>query len=598
MTVVETITVDSAGRKIKRGIFRDFPTIYKGPSGVRTVVEFELREVLRGGAREPHHTEARKNGVRIYIGSENVTIPAGRHVYRITYRTKRQLGFFDDFDELFWNVTGNGWDFPIEKARATVYLPTGARALNRVGYTGSEGEKGDDYAFTTLSDGAFVFETNRILRPREGFSIAVSWPPGFVERPSDEERIVYFLGDNRVVIAGVLGLVILLAYYLIVWAKVGRDPETGPIVPLYAPPNGISPAGARYLSRMGFDDKAFTAAIVSLAEKGFLTIRENIIKTYTLDLTGQSPTLSPGEKAVARKLFAGSKTRIDLEPRNHEALQSAKKALQKALRTEFEKVYFVRNTRYFAPGIGLTVLALLLLVVVSDEPAITAFVSVWLTMWTGVVYFLVRRIWSGWRAALSGDGSITRVEAILSTLFSLPFLGGEVMGLAFYAETTSVGAAVLVSLIQLLNLLFYHLLKAPTRLGRDAMDAIAGFKDYLSIAEKDRMNMLNPPERTPQLFERFLPYALALEVEQQWAEQFSNILAQVGADSGSGGRAYTPRWYSGGSLSDGFGGFASTMGSGFAGAVSSASTAPGSSSGSGGGGSSGGGGGGGGGGGW
>ena len=278
MTVVETITVDSAGRKIKRGIFRDFPTIYKGPSGVRTVVEFELREVLRGGAREPHHTEARKNGVRIYIGSENVTIPAGRHVYRITYRTKRQLGFFDDFDELFWNVTGNGWDFPIEKARATVYLPTGARALNRVGYTGSEGEKGDDYAFTTLSDGAFVFETNRILRPREGFSIAVSWPPGFVERPSDEERIVYFLGDNRVVIAGVLGPVILLAYYLIVWAKVGRDPETGPIAPLYAPPNGISPAGARYLSRMGFDDKAFTAAIVSLAEKGFLTIRENIIR--------------------------------------------------------------------------------------------------------------------------------------------------------------------------------------------------------------------------------------------------------------------------------------------------------------------------------
>ena len=337
MTVRETITVDSARRKIRRGIFRDFPTIYKSPSGRRVVVGFELQEVLRGGKREPFHTERQSNGVRIYIGNENVIIPTGRHVYRITYRTTRQLGFFDRFDELFWNVTGNGWDFPIERARATVHLPKGARVVNHAGYTGRTGKRGRDFNYAVQSDQTLAFKTSRTLKPGEGLSIAVSWPPGFVERPSNEQKIAYFLNDNSVALIGVFGLGVLLVYYLIVWLKVGRDPETGPIFPLYAPPSGVSPAGSRYVSRMGFDDKTFTAAIISMAVKGFLTVEEGLKKAYTLELTGQSARLSRGESAVARKLFRGSKSKIKLEQRNHETLQSARKALQQSLRTEFEK---------------------------------------------------------------------------------------------------------------------------------------------------------------------------------------------------------------------------------------------------------------------
>ncbi|MCZ6453557.1 MAG: DUF2207 domain-containing protein [Alphaproteobacteria bacterium] len=598
MTVRETITVDSTRRKIRRGIFREFPTKYRDLSGNRFVVGFEVQEVLRNGKREPYRIERLSNGIRIRIGDADVLIPKGRHVYRITYRTDRQLGFFDDFDELFWNVTGNGWDFPIERARATVHLPDGARVLNRAGYTGRAGERGRDFTYTAQNDETFSVETSRTLKPGEGLTIAVSWPRGFIQRPSNEQRLGYVLRDNSGVLAGVFGLAILFAYYLIAWAKVGRDPETGPIFPLYAPPKGVSPAGARYVTRMGFDDKTFTAAIVSMAVKGYLTIEEEKKKTYTLELTGQSAGLSKGESALARKLFSISRLKIELKQKNHETLQAAKKALQQSLRTEFEKIYFVRNTGYFAPGIGLTVLALIALVAAADHPFEAAFASVWLTIWTGVVYYLGLRAWRGWQAVIAGGGSITRFEAIVMTLFSLPFFGGEVMGLAFYAESTSIGAAVIVVLMQLSNLVFYHLLKAPTRLGRRAMDGIEGFRDYLSVAEKDRMNLLNPPDRTPELFEQFLPYALALGVEQQWSEQFSDVLAQAGSDPAAGGRHYSPRWYSGRSLDSGFSDFASSLGGGFAGAVSSASTAPGSSSGSGGGGSSGGGGGGGGGGGW
>jgi uncharacterized membrane protein len=146
-----------------------------------------------------------------------------------------------------------------------------------------------------------------------------------------------------------------------------------------------------------------------------------------------------------------------------------------------------------------------------------------------------------------------------------------------------------------LNILFYRLLKAPTLLGRRILDQIDGFKLYLGVAEKDRLNLENPPERTPQLFERFLPYALALGVEQAWCEQFAAVLAAAGA----GGIEYRPSWYSGASWT-GISSttFATSMSHSLSNAISSASTAPGSSSGGGGGGSSGGGGGGGGGGGW
>jgi uncharacterized membrane protein len=140
-------------------------------------------------------------------------------------------------------------------------------------------------------------------------------------------------------------------------------------------------------------------------------------------------------------------------------------------------------------------------------------------------------------------------------------------------------------------------MSAPTKAGRALMDRIAGFEQYLSITEEDRLEAMHPPEKTPELFERYLPYAIALGVEIHWADKFAAVLAAAEADPARQGNTFG--WYSGhGNVWSDPGRFAGTVGSSLASSISSASTAPGSSSGSGGGGSSGGGGGGGGGGGW
>ena len=197
------------------------------------------------------------------------------------------------------------------------------------------------------------------------------------------------------------------------------------------------------------------------------------------------------------------------------------------------------------------------------------------------------------RKARSRPRFTTIVGAVFACLFAVPFLVGELVGTAFLSAALSLPTTACLVGIAILNAIFWHLLKAPTPQGRRVMDALEGFRLYLSVAERDRLNILNPPQRTPELFERYLPYALALDVENAWAAQFADVLAQASA------QGYTPVWYVGHGFASGdYSGFADNLGNGFSSAISSSATAPGSTSGSGGGGSSGGGGGGGGGGGW
>ena len=179
-----------------------------------------------------------------------------------------------------------------------------------------------------------------------------------------------------------------------------------------------------------------------------------------------------------------------------------------------------------------------------------------------------------------------------------PFFAGEIGGAIGLGTIIDWPGVVMILAMGFTNALFFHLMRAPTRMGRKVMDQLEGFRMYLSVAEKDRMNLMNPPAETPELFEKYLPYALALDVEQKWSERFADVLKAARMADGT---PYHPYWYHGTTWSSLWAtGFASGLGGAFSGAISSSSTAPGSSSGSGGGGGgfSGGGGGGGGGGGW
>jgi len=604
ISVTETITVYSVGNEIKRGIYRDFPTRYKDRYGSNHVVDFSVDEVLRDGKPESYHLEDLRNGVRVYIGKKDVFLKPGRHIYTIRYSTNRQLGFFKDHDELYWNVTGNGWSFPIERAAATIHLPDVSveNILEVDAYTGFAGGKGKDFFSSTGSPGRVFFQTNRILRPGEGLTVIVSWPKGYVTEPTIATKAQLFIHDNRSSFAGLFGLVVLFVYYFTVWLRHGKDPEEGTIIPLYEPPDKFSPASIRFIMNMGFDNKVFSAAIINMAVKGYITIREEN-NDYTLVKTGADDSaLSRDEKVAAARLFASSAKEVKVGIANRGAFNGARVELQRSLQNSLEKIYFFTNKKYFIIGLCISFLVMIGSTVLGkkDGLPVAAFMSFWLTGWTFGMAVLLMQVASLWKSVASG-GAQSRLlifRAAFLSLFAVPFVVAEIGGIAAFALATSFFVIIVMAIMVFINILFYRLMKAPTLVGRKILDKIEGFKVYLSTAEKDRLNLLHPPDRTPELFEKYLPYAFALDVEQEWSEQFSDVLSRTYVpDTGSG-----PRWYSGPSWHImGVSGFTSNLGSSLTSAVSSASSSsssPGSSSGGGGGGSSGGGGGGGGGGGW
>src|SRR6266568_2786524 len=123
LIVTESIQVWAEGRQIRRGILRDFPTTYHRTDGSRVEVGFEVQSVMRDGQYEEFATERMANGVRIRVGSAGRSVNTGSHLYVIKYRTTRQIGFFQSYDELYWNATGTGWTFPIDVAEARITLP-------------------------------------------------------------------------------------------------------------------------------------------------------------------------------------------------------------------------------------------------------------------------------------------------------------------------------------------------------------------------------------------------------------------------------------------------------------------------------------------
>jgi len=598
MMVTETITVSAAGLDIKRGIYREFPTTYRDRHGNSVRVRFEVLEVLRDGRPEPYHLRDQSNGKAVYIGHKDRLLPPGTYTYTLVYRTDRQIGFFDEFDELYWNVTGNGWRFPIDRAAVLIELPAGAEVLQYAAYTGRQGERGRDVEVLQTEGTAFSLASARTLRPGEGLTVAVAWPKGYVREPDAGEKMAFLFRENLSLAAAGIGLLLLAVYYTGAWFAVGKDPAGGTVIPRFEPPEGLSPAAARFLMRMGYDRKCFAAAVVNLAVRGALTIDEDDGGGYSLQRNeGDRPGgLSGGERQVLDQLFRGGAS-VRLENKNHARISKAMKALKNRLSLDFEKVYFLRNKRHFIPGLVLTALTLVAVVSAARNLPVALFMTVWLSMWTVGCCFLGLKVYHSLRDALrSGRGrGMRRFGAVGITLFALPFFGGEIFGLTAFAAAVSPAAVVLFLAAIVLTIAFYHLLKAPTLLGRRVMDEVEGFRLYLAFAEKERLDFLNPPEETPELFEAFLPYALALDVENQWNRKFAALLAAAAAEKG----AYRPSFYTGRSWAPGdVANLGSSLGGAFAGAISSASTAPGSSSGSGGGGSSGGGGGGGGGGGW
>jgi uncharacterized membrane protein YgcG len=546
LEVTERITVRAEGRNIRRGITRDFPTRYRDRYGNRVRVDFQMLGVERNGQPEEWFTERRGNGIRINTGGDAFLPVPAEYTFTLRFRTTRQLGFFESHDELYWNAIGHGSIFPIEGGEVEVRLPEAVPTadLHAEAYTGRQGARGADYEASLPSPGTARYRLTRELGPREGFTIVLTFPKGVVVEPSGSQRAAWFLSDNRGVLVGLIGFIVLLAFCVRRWQAIGRDPPPGVIIPRYRTPDGHGPAGLRYMKRRSYDTRCFSGDLLALAVSGGVKIgsRKKLFgEEWWLErgMTGGSnaegspgpaphpPSLHPAQRTLLQKLLPSGKNRLEFKSSNATTISGAQNAHRKALDKEFHPHFFKRN-------VGTAGAALVIAI--------------------GGIFLAF---------ATSGGNAIPAI-LVLSALMVI-----------------TVGV-------------FAVLIPAPTPEGRKLLDEIEGLKLYLSVAERDELARMPGPDAPPILdaerYEALLPFAVALDVEDAWTKKFT---AAVGA-AAAAQAASRMTWYSGHVPVTNLTSFTRAMGSNLSSQIASSSSPPGSSSGSGGGGFSGGGGGGGG----
>jgi uncharacterized membrane protein YgcG len=471
--VSESITYDFSLNE-KHGIYRDIPVKYKARGGNYNLRLSDISVTDETGNARPFDAYSNGDNLRIKIGDPDVLV-SGQQVYVINYMVKRALNYFDSYDELYWNATGNDWIATIEQAKATVVLPQALldNGLQAVCYAGARGSSEEclsrRYNYVSQGQVDKIVFTNDRLKGGEGLTVVVGWPKGLVVEPSAFAKLSDTVKDNAILFLPVLTL--LLFYYL--WRTRGRDPEgRGTIIAYYDPPDNLSPAEIGTIIDERAHKHDVSAEIINLAVKGYLKIvnikGKGILKSadYELHKLKESSSLkNKHERELLDALFADNKSKVklsDLKDKFYKDLEKIKKVIYQSTVT---KNYFPKNPNKVR-GIYLVI--------------------------GGIVISL------GW------------------------FLGG-VFGLL---------GALSLALSGVIIIFFSFFMPRKTKQGAIVKEQILGLKEYLTVAEKDRIKFHNAPEKKPELFEKLLPYAMVLGVEKEWAKQFKGIYDQQ------------PNWYS------------------------------------------------------
>ncbi|MEO6395373.1 MAG: DUF2207 domain-containing protein [Devosia sp.] len=600
--VTETIEVNVERDEINHGIYRDIFTVLINDDRSRLRSNLKVISVLKDGRPEPYSLESvGNNAKRIRIGKADVWLDRRIYTYTIRYTMSRMGRVLSDHDELYWNVTGNYWAFPILKTVATIQLPAGAIISDAVGYTGVPGSKEQDVGISRGDDRKSVtFRAKRPLQAftdqSEGLTIAVAFQKGILVEATGLTAIGYWLSDHRDVIFPSIAVLLVLAYNLFAWGAVGRDPVKGTIIPRFHAPKNVSPALTHYISNMGFKQsgwQAFTASIFDLGVKGLIEISKPG-KNLVIKVVNHGPVSLPSGEAALFTYF-NTEGRLTIDKNTGAEINKKKTEFVTTIERENREAFFKNNVAYVLGGVALSALLLGALVWLDVLQPVFIIVAIVAAIAIGIVF----SIFSGSRAG----GWIGRIIPIVWIgAVGINVFGGSISWLEGLTLDTGLIAAITIIVV---NLVFAVLMRAPTVQGRKLMDEIEGFKMYMDTAEKNRLNLVAEPPMSIKRFEAILPFAIALGVEKPWSQHFEAELARNAVADATAGTAYSPGWYSGSdwsSSSNSFSNSISTISSGMSAAMIAAqpvsSSSSGFSGGGGGGGSSGGGGGGGGGGGW
>ncbi len=472
--ITEIISLIKEGDQINRGILRDLPRYYEN-DGQNYPYQYSNISVFRDGQKETYKHTNDGNAYRLQIGEADVILENGPHTYSIRYAVKNQVRYFGGYDEIYWNATGTYWTFPIDAASVEIVLPSGGILHQQNAYTGAQGSDAQDYRFSQNGD-SFHFTTTTSLGIGEGLTIALGFKKGLIDPPSAADARALWWMKNGAISVLLAALVGIFGFFMSAWNKVGRDPQKGPVFARYEPPKNYSPAAAhRVYHNVTLGHSALISTLLSLAIKGRIDIDASEKETVLSKIPTPShvPALMVEETNLYAALFAKDSSSLILKGKPNSRFSKAYEKFSSKLDKQYGSDYHKYNVKYIFIGFVLSVIA-----------AIAAI------------------------SQLSGD---------MTLIFG--------MGL---------------SALAVLNVVFMFLIPAPTHKGQAIKTEIEGFKLYMETAEKLQLNTAKPgtdtlPLMTKERYERFLPYAVALDVEKPWTKYFENVIPIIAQN-------YNPRY--------------------------------------------------------
>ncbi|MGA7792025.1 MAG: DUF2207 domain-containing protein [Candidatus Acidiferrales bacterium] len=482
LDVTETIEANFIG--VWHGLYRTIPVEYVTPQGFNYTLFVKL-DSATDAAGQSLKVESSRQGHylkwKIYVDDAT---DAERTIH-LHYVVRNGLKFFEDHDELYWNVTGDEWDEPLGDASAQILLPQGVTGVRTNEFTGSYRSRGQDAEVTASGSTVEVYMT-RPLSFHEGLTMVVGWDKGFVKEPATSDLIAQFLVSNWPIFIPMF----VFAFMFWLWSSRGRDPRVGPVAVQYAPPEGMSPAEAGTLVDEDAAMRDITATIVDLAVRGFIVIEEKeksgIMgllhnKEYVFHLKKglqEWTGLKAHELALLAGIFSnGAQADVELSALQNEFYKNLPGIKNNIFDELMEHGNFLHRPDYVRSG----------------------FV-------TGGIVVSVLLLFLG--NALSQKMGMPIAPFFLAGILS----GGIIAGFGWF-------------------------MPARTSDGAKALAGVLGFEDFLSHVEAGRLERVG---ETPETFEKFLPFAMALGVEKKWVGAFQNIYSQP------------PSWYQGGYYNGGF----------------------------------------------
>jgi len=497
----DTISVESDGSAIVQeritlsfegewhGIHRFIPVEYPGPRGTNVTLFLSITGVTDGNGGKLKYESSSSNGLRdlkIYIPG---AVDAARTV-EIDYIVRNGTRFFEDHDEFYWNVTGNDWPVLVDHAAASVSFPGAAvGSLRAQAFTGVYGSAERD-ATTEVKGSDVSFETNRPLPMRGGLTIDVYIPKGILEEPGSFTRLMWFLGSNPIVFSPFWTLAVMFTLW---WYK-GRDPDPGvSVAPMYEPPAGISPAEAGTLLEDTIHPRDITCTLVDLAVRGFVKIEEVDDKGLVFH-----------HKDYVFHLLKPRDQWNDLASHERVMLENVFAG------GEQTRLSSLKNRFYTAlPVIRQDIMAQL-----KNKG----------------MYLL--------DPGSAGGYSFLGILAIVAPFAIAQFTG-------FKDVFSSIGLLICSGIVSaIIWWLFARQMTAKTVKGGRTRVAVLGFQEFMNRVDADRLKRM-----PPDTFEKFLPYAMALGVEHQWAQAFAGLVTNpptwyVGPGGYGYGAGFNPIFFS------------------------------------------------------